>query len=72
MIGIVALLRLTGFVSVIVGVRVPSVLAIQYVALFGAIAAGLWQIRRGRAVEPAAAVAKLATAISDRIARATS
>ena len=72
MIGVVALLRLTGFISVIVGVRVPSVLAVQYVALFGAIAGGLWQIRRGRAVEPAAAVAKLATAISDRIARATS
>ena len=72
MIGIVALLRLTGFISVIVGVRVPSILAVQYVALLGAIAGGLWQIRRGRAVEPAAAVAKLATAISDRIARATS
>jgi len=72
MIGVVALLRLTGFISVIVGVRVPSVLAVQYVALLGAIAAGLWQIRRGRAVEPAAAVTKLATAISDRIARATS
>ncbi len=72
MIGMVALLRLTGFVSVIVGVREPSILAVQYVALLGAIAGGLWQIRRGRAVEPAAAVAKLATAISDRIARATS
>jgi lipopolysaccharide export system permease protein len=72
MIGMVALLRLTGFISVIVGVRVPSILAVQYVALLGAIAGGLWQIRRGRAVEPAAAVAKLATAISDRIARATS
>jgi lipopolysaccharide export system permease protein len=72
MIGVVALLRLTGFISVIVGVRVPSVLAVQYVALLGAIAAGLWQIRRGRAAEPAAAVTNLATAISDRIARATS
>ena len=71
MIGVVALLRLTGFVSVIVGVRVPSVLAVQYVALLGAIAGGLWQISRGRAVEPAAAVSKLATAISERIARAT-
>ena len=71
MIGAVALLRLTGFVSVIVGVHVPSVLAVQYVALFGAIAGGLWQISRGRAVEPAAAVSKFATAISDRIARAT-
>jgi hypothetical protein len=65
-------LRLTGFVSVIVGVKVPGMLAVQYVALFGAIGAGLWQISRGRAVEPAAAVSKLATTISDRIAQATS
>jgi lipopolysaccharide export system permease protein len=71
MIGVVALLRLTGFVSVIVGVRVPSVLAVQYVALFGAMAAGLWQISRGQALEPAAAVSKLATAISERFTQAT-
>jgi len=72
MIGAVALLRLIGFVSVIVGVKFPGVLAVQYIALFGAIGAGLWQISRGRAVEPAAAVLKLATTISDRIARASS
>ena len=70
MIGTVALLRLTGFVSVIVGVRVPEALAVQYIALFGAMAAGLWQISRGRAVEPAAAVSRLATAIGERLARA--
>jgi hypothetical protein len=67
----VALLRLAGFVSVIVGVRVPAILVLQYVALFGVIAAGLWQISRGRAVEPAAAVSRFATAIAERIARAT-
>ncbi|HZC57662.1 MAG TPA: LPS export ABC transporter permease LptF [Xanthobacteraceae bacterium] len=72
MITIVATLRLLGFVSVIVGVHVPSVLALQYVALFGAIGGGLWQIGRGRAVEPAAAMSKLATAVTDRIAKATS
>jgi hypothetical protein len=70
MIGAVALLRLIGFVSVIVGVRVPSALALQYVALFGATAAGLWQISRGRAVEPAAAISRLATAVGERLARA--
>jgi lipopolysaccharide export system permease protein len=72
MITSIAVLRLVGFVSVIVGVKVPSVLAVQYIALFGATAAGLWQIHRGRAVEPAAAVAKMASAITDRIAKATS
>ena len=71
MISTVALLRLIGFVSVIVGVRVPSMLAVQYVAIFGISAAGLWQISRGQAVEPATAVTKLATAIGERIARAT-
>jgi lipopolysaccharide export system permease protein len=71
MIGTVALLRLAGFVSVIVGVRVPAILALQYVALFGVIAGGLWQISRGRAVEPAAGVSRMATAIAERIARAT-
>jgi hypothetical protein len=49
---------------------VPSVLALQYVALFGAIGAGLWQISRGRAVEPAAEISRLATAIGERLARA--
>src|SRR5215472_16178470 len=70
MIGAVALLRLIGFVSVIVGVRVPSALALQYVALSGAMAAGLWQISRGRAIEPAAAISRLATVIGERLARA--
>jgi hypothetical protein len=70
MIGAVALLRLIGFVSVIVGVRVPSALALQYVTLFGAMAAGLWQISRGRAVEPAAAISRLAIAVGERLARA--
>ena len=70
MIGVVALLRLLGFVSIIVGVRVPGVLAAQYVALFGSMVAGLWQISRGRAVEPAAAISKFATAVTERFARA--
>jgi lipopolysaccharide export system permease protein len=72
MIGTIAVLRLVGFISVIVGVRVPAVLALQYIALFGAIGGGLWQIGRGRAVEPAAAVSRMATSITDRIAKATS
>jgi lipopolysaccharide export system permease protein len=71
MIGVVALLRLAGFVNVIVGVRVPSVLVVQYVALFGTIATGLWQISRGQALEPAAAVSRIATAITERFTRAT-
>ncbi len=70
MIGAVSLLRLVGFVSVIVGVRVPAVLALQYVALFGSMLAGLRQISRGQAVEPAVMISRMATAISERITRA--
>jgi hypothetical protein len=64
-------LRLIGFLSVIVGVHTPSVLAVQYVALVGAIVAGLWQISRGQAIEPVTAVAKIATTLTERFARAT-
>jgi hypothetical protein len=53
-----------------VGVRVPGILALQYVALFSAMAAGLWQISLGRAIEPAAAISRLATAVGERLARA--
>lgn len=71
LIGAVSLLRLVGFLSVIVGVHAPSALAAQYVALIGSIVAGSWQISRGQAIEPAAAVSKLATAIGERFAKAT-
>jgi lipopolysaccharide export system permease protein len=68
-IGAVSLVRLVGFVSVIVGVHVPSVLAVQYVVIGLTIVLGLIQIGRGRTVEPAAAVSKLATAITERVTR---
>ena len=71
LIGVVALLRVIGFLSVIVGVHTPGVLAVQYVALIGAIVAGLWQISRGQAIEPVAAVAKIANVLTERFARAT-
>jgi lipopolysaccharide export system permease protein len=70
MIGAVALLRLLGFVSIIIGVRLPAILAVQYVALFGAMIAGLVQISRGRAVEPAAGISRLAAAVTERVSRA--
>jgi lipopolysaccharide export system permease protein len=71
LIGAVSLLRLTGFLSIIVGVHMPGAIAVQYIALFGSIIAGCWQISRGQAIEPAAAVSKIATAIGERFARAT-
>jgi lipopolysaccharide export system permease protein len=69
--GAVALLRLIGFLSVIIGARVPSALAAQYVALIGAIVGGAWLISRGQAIEPAAVVSKIATIVSERLAKVT-
>ena len=71
MMGAVAALRLAGFVSVVVGVRSPAVLSVQFIAIFGTLAAGIWQISRGRAIEHANFVSKIATAITNRIARVT-
>ena len=71
LIGVVALLRLVGFLSVILGSRMPSALAVQYVTLFGAIAVGSWLIARGQAIEPAAVVSKIATNIGERLSKAT-
>jgi len=71
LIGVVSLVRLIGFLSIIIGAHVPSAIAAQYVALIGSIAAGAWQISRGQAIEPAAAVSRLADAITERLARAT-
>ncbi len=63
-------LRLTGFFSVVMGVKVPGFLAVQFIALFAAIAVGLWQISRGRTVEHAPMVTKFTHAIADRVAQA--
>jgi len=63
MIGAIAIVRLAGFLSVIVGVQIPIMLGVQYVVLAGAMAAGLWQISRGTALEPAPVMTKLAAAI---------
>ena len=71
LVGVVAVLRLVGFLSVILGTHMPGALAAQYVALLGAIAAGSWQISRGQAIEPAAVVSKIATIIGERLAKAT-
>lgn len=64
MIGAITIVRLAGFLSVIVGVQVPSVLAVQYVVLAAATAVGLWQISRGIALEPAPIMTRLAMTIS--------
>jgi lipopolysaccharide export system permease protein len=72
LIGSATALRLIGFVSVVVGVRTPIVLSLQFVALIGAIFFGLWHISRGKTMEHGTLALRITSAISARIARATS
>ena len=72
LIGSAVTLRLIGFASVIVGVRVPTVLGLQFVALTAVILFGRWRISRGRTIEHRTQVLRITSAISERIARATS
>jgi lipopolysaccharide export system permease protein len=72
LIGSASALRLIGFASVIIGVRVPAALALQFVALACAIAGGLLHISRGKTIEHGTVVTRLVTAVSERFARATS
>jgi lipopolysaccharide export system permease protein len=51
-IGNVALVRLVGFVSTVVGVNYPPALALQYIAVATAIGAGSYAITRGIIIEP--------------------
>jgi lipopolysaccharide export system permease protein len=71
LIGSSTALRLTGFFSVVAGVKQPSLLALQFIALTAAIAIGLWKIGQGKTIEHATAITKLSSTISERFARAT-
>jgi lipopolysaccharide export system permease protein len=68
-IGGVALLRLTGFVSTVFGVNIPSMVWLQVVALAAAFALGLYVIRRGLILEPPAFVSNWLAALTERVSR---
>jgi lipopolysaccharide export system permease protein len=70
LIGTAALVRFAGFLSVVAGVKAPAMLSLQFIALAATIGIGLWQISRGKAVEHAAFIHRIATAVSERMARA--
>mgnify|MGYP003333749128 CR=1 FL=1 len=53
-IGNVALVRLVGFISTVLGVNYPPALALQYLAIAFAIGAGSYAIARGIIIEPPA------------------
>jgi len=71
LIGSATVLRLIGFASVIVGVAVPSVLAVQFIALVGTIAVGLLQISRGRMIEHTTFMTRVVSVIGEKFAQAT-
>lgn len=68
-IGNVALVRLIGFVSTVVGVNYAPALALQYIAVFGAIAAGSYAISRGMIIEPPAFLTDTLTSAFERLAQ---
>lgn len=68
-VGWAGVLRLIGFASTVFGVNYPIALAAQYVALAVAIGLGLYVVRSGRVLEPAAFAASWLGTISERIAQ---
>jgi lipopolysaccharide export system permease protein len=67
--GAISLLRLTGFVSVILSVSYPIAIAVQYLIMIAAAAAGLFAISRGLIIEQPAFISNAITAVSERFAR---
>jgi lipopolysaccharide export system permease protein len=68
-IGGVAGLRLIGFASTVAGVQIPALLALQYIAVFGAIGAGCYAISRGLIIEPPAFLIRAGDAVTTFIQR---
>jgi lipopolysaccharide export system permease protein len=65
----IMIVRMTGFISTIIGVNYPIFLAAQFLVTGFAIAAGLYAIRRGIAIEPPAFVRTALNTLSARISR---
>ena len=70
LVGAVTALRLLGFFSSVIGVRVPALLALQFIGMGAALVIGLFHISRGRSVEHAAFVTRLMNAVLQRFAQA--
>ena len=62
-------LRLIGFASTVFGANYPIALAAQYVALAVAVGFGLYVVRSGRVLEPAAFATNWLNLLSERISR---
>jgi lipopolysaccharide export system permease protein len=70
-ISVVAVLRLFGFVAIVLSVNYPSAPYFQYAVLALAMAFGLYAIDRGLIIEPPAAVTNAINALTQRFARRT-
>ena len=70
-VGGVALLRLIGFASTVLGATVPFMLLLQYAALAFAIGGGLFVIQRGVIIEPPAFLNRWIEVVTARVMRIT-
>ena len=70
-IGGVALLRLIGFASTVLGATVPFMLLLQYAALAFSIGGGLFVIQRGLIIEPPAFLTRWIEVATARVMRIT-
>jgi len=68
-IGMMALVRMLGFVSSVMGVHSGLFLLIQYVVVFGAIIGGLFVIHRGIVIEAPQFVTNAISLITERLTR---
>jgi lipopolysaccharide export system permease protein len=67
--GAVAALRMTGFASMVLGIKYPVALTFQYVAVFAATVLGLLAISQATIIEPPAFLVRAVQAVTDRFAR---
>jgi lipopolysaccharide export system permease protein len=65
-IGVVALLRFSGFATTVVAVNVPEILFLHYLLLAAATGLSIWAIGRGIIIEPPAFITNALTRLQER------
>ena len=68
-VGGVALLRVIGFVSLVLGINRPFALSFQYIAIAVATGLGLFAIAHGTIIEPPAFVVRAVATVTERLSR---
>jgi lipopolysaccharide export system permease protein len=67
-IGVVALLRFSGFATTVISVNAPFIIVIHYFLLATAAALSIWAIGRGIIIEPPAFITNTFSALQERFA----